>query len=209
MSLLYIFLALVFVFGCRIIQLWRNAKPKHRSEWVDVLFVFGRWHMRTGVSIPRAFDPLLDVFNRRYWGLTFPCVQVIVYNHLGMFLVGHRDSGSRWWWDLGASGMNPFDLSALECAEAELWEELGFKGDLKKVGVLYPCDGMTCLMNVYTVQVPFDVVPRSTDGTYDEISYKHLESLHEFFREESMDALPGTKSDTFPILDMLARLRQR
>jgi ADP-ribose pyrophosphatase YjhB (NUDIX family) len=202
---MFFFMQVLFMMLGYMVYLWVVAKQKRRDEWVDLMLVYGTWCSRTGVSIPRAFDPMFEVFNRQYCGLKFSGVQVFVYNENGDVYIGERTTGC-WLLDVGAAGLCKTGESLRECALHELDEELGICGvryGMVFVGMMYPCQDLTCVVAVYHVVVPNGTILQSTDGTYSRTFTVPAGGVRNFLRNYPVSDLPVTKRDTYALLSLL------
>ena len=189
--------------------LWRNAKPKRRKEWVTIMMVFGNWYTSTGISVPRALDPMFDRFSRRYMGLKFSASQVIVFDESGRVYVGVRNTGG-WLVDIGAAGICSAGETLSTCAKNELHQEMGLIPGIncsymKSIKVL--CPGpyqLSCILGLYIVTVPDGTILKSVDNTYKKIFT--VNDIGKFLQVNDITPtadLPFTKLDTYSIMRYL------
>ena len=185
-------------------QLWLNAKPKHRQEHLDIYLYIGPIYLNSGVRVARAYMPLFECAQFKYFGLTFRGVQIIIYNQNGEIYYGERagERGQKWTYDVGVAGMSPTGHTPHETAEEEIYEEVGLReSDIILVynKTITPAAGASCIIDIFHAHQINNKKLKSHDGTY---SYIKTIPAHNFIKEFYNLPHKGrlTKNDTLIIL---------
>lgn len=179
-------------------QMYHNAKPKHRTEYLELTFFIGYFYIGLNIYIKRCYIKLFKFFERKYAGFIFQGVQVIVFDENDKILVCERNNTvtSIGKYDLGAGGMigftKPFENSftanlklkscyAYHTAIEELEEELNIVGKhLVPLKTFTPYDNTTCIIHVFYVIIKNDENISSKDNTYISWKFVKLSDMPEY-----------------------------
>jgi hypothetical protein len=177
-TILFVVSLAFFLLIRKLQKLYDDAKEKHREEKLELILFCGRCFVRTGVVIRRCYMKMFTIFERKWFGLIFEGVQVIVMKD-NCILICERDSTrkSLGTYDIGAGGMVSYPNSPRTTALEELDEELGLSctslitdRKLHYVKTFTPYDKMNCIIHVYETTIGNMNEINCKDGTY--IDYK-------------------------------------
>lgn len=152
--LLYFVLIVVFAYFVSCYKEYKNAKPKHRLEYIDVYWFVGKFYGKTYLSVPRSTISFFSIFEKKFIGLGFQGCRVFVINEKKEYLLcKFKQPKNGFEYDIGAGGYVKSGETVLECANAEYAEELNI-GDivdspLEYIGVVTPAHGFHCIVHCY------------------------------------------------------------
>lgn len=173
--------SLMLILKC--IVLYVSAKPKHRKEKIPLVFFFGHNFWYTGISFPRAFLPLFEIFQGRFIGFNTIAVRIIVLNNQQQILrclMSPERQKNPIIWDIGAGGFVQSGICPDEAANMETCEELGFSiRDMDKTSkVTYPCDGFNhVIFHYHVVKDDYQFDPDLTDRTYTRTTWASVQDV--------------------------------
>lgn len=200
--MVYFIILVFFFFVCIYIKrlldnFYCQAKEKHRKEYMELTFFFGRYYVGLGIYIKRCYMKLFKYFERKYMGFIFQGVQVIVINEQNQILLCERNNTvqSIGKYDIGAGGMIGFtddftnDINKPKhTALEELEEELNIKSnDLTKLTTLTPYNDTTCTIHVFILKVNNNIEIKSKDKTYINWFFVNKSELNKYFHDIKHD----------------------
>jgi hypothetical protein len=179
--MLRLVLVTILIILCKFIWLYYNAKTKHRLEWLDLFWFCGKKFGKTGIKLPRAFMPIFSCFEKRYMGLNFRGVRIIISTKdLQEFLVCKMEKKrcfNNIIYDVGVGGMIPSSHTSNITCHEELFEELGIQSDIKYIDTLTPSNNCHCIVDIYSVIVDKNTKFNSSDGTFISFEWMNKEKI--------------------------------
>jgi len=156
------------------IILWFNGKESHKKERVDLYWFWFDRFGKIGISFPRCFVPLFNLFQKRKVGFGFLAASIIVKNKDGSLLLCEITQKKRYKnvkYDIGAGGGVTAGEDPTVSAVREIDEEIGIvvkKDRLKYLRTVTPSSGYHWIVSQYSLELNDneEVNLQRSDGTY-------------------------------------------